>query len=215
VSATEPPRDANARLWGTAPARGGRASARADDGIPRIEQDALDPALRELLKPTVERLGYVGEFFQVVAHVPGAIPAFMQYTGAVKAPLTDAQNEVLAFTVCAALEADYERIQHERLSKRLGFSLEWIAAAEGRTGSHPSALKDDERALQALALAMVTSHGLRCEPELRAVVGVIGPQKAVAALLQISRFVTIALLCNALSLELPVPSVFEAPGAQS
>jgi hypothetical protein len=39
----------------------------------------------------------------------------------------------------------------------------------------------------------------------------MGPQKAVAALLQISRFVTIALMCNALSLELPVGSVFDEP----
>lgn len=183
----------------------------APDGIARLGSDALDPSLREFLKPTVDRLGYLGEFFQVAGHVPGAIPAFMQYTGAVKAPLADAQNEVLALTVCAALEADYELIQHERLSKRLGFPLEWIAAAEGRLGSHPSALKDDERALQALALAMVTSHGLRCEAELRGVVQAIGQQKAVAALLQVSRFVHIALLCNALKLTLPVPSVFEKP----
>jgi alkylhydroperoxidase family enzyme len=179
-------------------------------GIPRIAHDDLDPALKEFLKPTVERLGYLGEFFQVTAHVSGAIPGFMQYTAAVKAPLADAQNEVLALTVCNMLEADYERIQHERLSLRLGFSLEWIAAACGRTGAHASSLKDDERALQALAQAVVTSQGLRCKAELDTVVKLLGPQKAVAALLQIARFVGIALLCNALALELPVPSIFEA-----
>jgi hypothetical protein len=32
-----------------------------------------------------------------------------------------------------------------------------------------SHLKEDERALQALAQAVVTSQGLRCEPELEAV----------------------------------------------
>ena len=181
----------------------------ARDGIPRLGLEAVDPAVRDLLKPTVERLGYFGEFFQVAAHVPGAIPAFMQYTGAVKAPLGDAHNEVLALTVCGALEADYERIQHERLAKRLGFPLDWIAAASGRAGSHASALKDDERKLQALALAMVSTHGLRCGDELRAVVDALGPEKAVAALLQVSRFVTIALMCNALSLTLPVASVFD------
>jgi hypothetical protein len=185
----------------------------ASDGIPRLEFEAIDPAVREQLKPTVERLGYFGEFFQVAAHVKGAIPAFMQYTGAVKAPLSDAQNEVLALTVCGALEADYERIQHERLAKRLGFSLEWIAAACGRPGSHASTLKDDERKLQALAIAMVSSHGLRCTTELHAVVAALGPERAVAALLQVSRFVNIALLCNALSLTLPVPSVFDEASA--
>jgi alkylhydroperoxidase family enzyme len=188
-------------------------SAARDDGIPRIGYEALDPALRDSLKPTVDRLGYFGEFFQVASHVPGAIPAFMQYTGAVKAPLTDAQNEVLALTVCAMLEADYERIQHERLSKRLGFSLAWIAAACSRPGSHVSTLTETERALQALAQSAVSSHGLRCENELRTVVKLIGPEKAVPALLQISRFMGIALMCNALALELPVASVFDEADA--
>lgn len=181
----------------------------AKNGIPRLEFEHVDPALRDSLKATVDRLGYFGEFFQVAAHVPGAIPAFMQYTGAVKAKLSDAQNEVLALSVCAMLEADYERIQHERLARKLGLSLDWIAAAEGRPGSHPSALKDDERRLQALAQVVVPSHGLRCEAELTAVVGLLGHEKAVAALLQISRFITIAVMCNALALELPVPSVFD------
>jgi alkylhydroperoxidase family enzyme len=183
-------------------------SADRNDGIPRISHDALDPALKDLLKPTVDRLGYLGEFFQVAAHVPGAVPTFMQYTAAVKAPLADAQNEVLALAVCQVLEAEYERIQHERLSKRLGFTLEWIAAACGRPGAHASALEDDERALQALAVAAVTTHGLRCEREVESVVRLLGPQRAVAGLLQIARFVGIALLCNALALELPVQSVF-------
>ena len=188
-------------------------SATRDDGIPRVSYDALDPSLRDSLKPTVDRLGYFGEFFGVAAHVPGAIPAFMQYTAAVKAPLTDAYNEVLALSVCSMLEADYERIQHERLSRRLGFSTAWIAAACGRPGSNVSELSETERALQALAQSAVSSHGLRCESELRSVVELIGPEKAVAALLQVSRFMGIALMCNALALELPVPSVFDEPGA--
>jgi alkylhydroperoxidase family enzyme len=181
----------------------------ASDGIPRIDFEQADPALRELLKPTVDRLGYFGEFFQVAAHVSGAVPAFMQYTGAVKAPLSDAQNEVLALTVCAMLEADYERIQHERLARKLGFSLEWIAAAVGAPGAHVSALGEDERPLQGLAQAVVTRHGLRCAEEVKMVADVLGPAKAVAALLQIARFVNIALLCNALQLTLPVKSVFD------
>jgi alkylhydroperoxidase family enzyme len=120
----------------------------AQDGIPRVPFESADASIRDLLEPTVDRLGYFGEFFQVAASVPGAIPAFMQYTGAVKAPLADAQNELIALTVCAMLEADYERIQHERLSRKLGFPLDWIAAAESRPGSYASTLKEDERVLQ-------------------------------------------------------------------
>jgi len=189
-------------------------TAKGSDGIPRLSQEELEPGLKESLKPTVERLGYLGEFFQVAAHVPGAIPAFMQYTSAVKTPLADTHNEVLALTVCQMLEADYERIQHERLSRRLGFTLDWIAAAASRPGAHVSNLREEERALQALAQAVVTTNGLRCANELDVVVRLLGPQRAVASLLQISRFVGIALLCNALALEVPVPSVFEEATSQ-
>lgn len=181
----------------------------SDARVPRLAYDELEPSLQAFLKPTVDRLGYLGEFFQVAGHVPGAVPAFMQYTGAVKTPLADAHNEVLALTVCRMLEADYELIQHERLARRLGFTREWIAAAEAREGSSASALKDDERALQALAQAAVASHGLRCAPELAAVTALLGPQRAVAAMLQIARFVGIAMMCNAFALALPVPSVFD------
>ena len=43
----------------------------------------------------------------------------------------------------------------------------------------------------------------------KAVADALGPAKTVAALLQIARFVNIALLCNALELKLPVGSVFD------
>lgn len=183
------------------------------DGIPRLAQHELDTGLQELLKPTVERLGYLGEFFAVAGHVPGAVNGFMQYTGAVKAPLSDRQNEVLALSVCGLLGADYERIQHERLARRLGMSAPWIAAAAGRPGANPAELGDDERSLRQLALAVAARHGERCTSELAAVSAALGPAKAVAALLQITRFVTIALLCNALALEVPVPSIFDEPPA--
>ena len=181
------------------------------DGIARLTAEQLDPALRDLLQPTVDRLGYLGEFFAVAGHVPGAVPAFMQYTGAVKAPLSDRQNETLALTVCAALGADYERIQHERLSRRLEMSDAWIAAAEGREGAVAATLADDESLLRTLALAMLARNGNGCAAEIEAVAKAIGPPKAVAALLQITRFVTIAMLCNALQLTPPVPSIWDDP----
>jgi alkylhydroperoxidase family enzyme len=182
------------------------------DGVPRLALGDLDGGLQELLKPTVDRLGYLGEFFGVTGHVPNAVSAFMQYTAAVKAPLSDAQNEMLALAVCGALGADYERIQHERLARRLGQSVDWIAAAEGRPGANPSALDADALRLQRLALAMVARNGERCTAEIRAVADALGPTKTVAALLQITRFVTIATLCNALALTLPVPSIFDEQG---
>lgn len=178
------------------------------DNLERLSWDEVEPTLRTELEPTVARLGYFGEFFQVFGAVPGVVTAFMGYTKAVKAPLADNENEVLALTVCAALGDNYERIQHERLSVRLGLDTGWIAAAEGRAGADMTRLSAEETALRELALALIATHGKGCQTAVAAVTNVIGAQKTAAALLQITRFMSIATLCNALELSLPVPSVF-------
>lgn len=178
------------------------------DGLKRLSLDEIAPELRAELEPTVARLGYFGEFFQVFSAVPGAVSAFMGYTKAVKAPLADSENEVLALTVCAALGDSYERIQHERLSVRLGLSTDWIAAAEGRAGADMACLSVEEAALRELALAVSGAHGKDCQTAIAAAAAILGAQKTATALLQITRFMGIATLCNALELSLPVPSVF-------
>ena len=179
------------------------------DGIPRLSLAELDPALAEYLKPTVDRLGYLGEFFQTTGHVPVAARQFMEYTKAVKAPLADNLNEVLALAVCAALGARYELIQHERLAQRLGFTLEWIAAAEGPAEAASSVLDEEERVAQELALTVLQDFGRGAAGSVERAHAVLGTQRVMAALLQITRFMTIASLCNALDLELPLKSVFE------
>lgn len=178
------------------------------DGLRRLSLEEVEPELRVELEPTVKRLGYFGEFFQVFSAVPGAISAFMVYTKAVKAPLTDSENEVLALTVCAALGDSYERIQHERLSVRLGLDPGWVAAAEGRDGADMASLSPQETVLRELALAIIATHGKGSQVAVAAANAVIGAQKTAAALLQITRFMSIATLCNALELSVPVPSVF-------
>jgi alkylhydroperoxidase family enzyme len=178
------------------------------DRIKRLSLDEIEPALRVELESTVARLGYFGEFFQVFGAIPGAVIAFMSYTKAVKAPLADNENEVLALAVCAALGDSYERIQHERLSLRLGFDIDWIAAAEGRTNANMALLSPEETALRELALAVISGHGMGCQPAVSAATLALGSEKTTAALLQITRFMSIATLCNALDLSLPVPSVF-------
>lgn len=169
----------------------------------------LAASLQQELQPVVDRLGYFGEFFQVFGQVPSAMETFMGYTRSVKAPLSDAENELLALTVCASLGADYERIQHERLCVKLGIGLDWIAAASGRAGHDPSWLSESEQGLRRLALAIVERHGKNCQDEISACVSAIGQIKTKAALLQITRFTAIATLCNCDQLALPVPSVFE------
>ena len=179
------------------------------DGVPRLPFEALDAGLQGFLAPTVERLGYFGEMFAVMAHVPDAIPRFMAYTQAVKAPLTDAENEVLALATCGLLGARYERVQHERLALKLGLSRDWVAAATGWPGADPAALSESERALRGLALAVAGRAGHDCAREVAEAARLLGAQKTAAALLQVARFTAIAQVCNALALALPVPSPLE------
>lgn len=186
-----------------------------DDGIHRLGLDELAPELRELLQPTVDRLGYLGEFFQVAGHVPGAVQHFMAYTQAVKAPLSNEENELLALATCATLGADYERIQHERLALKLGMTPAWIAAACDRVDADPAVLNPAQHALRRLAVGVSSRAGHRCAQEIRAVVDALGQEKAAAAVLQTTRFVLIAHVCNALQLSLPVPSIFTQAGASS
>jgi hypothetical protein len=177
--------------------------------VQRIDFAALPAADAGYLGSTVDRLGYFGEFFQVLANVPGAIVGFMEYTKAVKQPLSDGENEVLALAVCTGMRADYERIQHERLAQRLGFSLEWIAAASGREGASPELLSDSERLLRRMVEAFLAGGTMALRPIVGEAVQVIGSAKTVAALLQLTRYAGIATLCTALQLELPVKSVFD------
>ncbi len=180
-----------------------------DDGIPRLNLEQMDPRLRKLLRPTVEQLGYLGELFQTVGHVPDAVLPFLEYTRAIRAPLSDRLNELLALTVCSALGAEYERVQHERLAKHVGFGLEWIAAAEGRSGCDASVLSSEETTARDLALAMIADAGKQSGESIAQASAALGPERAMAAMLQITRFVAMAHLCNALALKLPVQSVFD------
>lgn len=152
-----------------------------------------------------ERLGYTGEFFTAVGRVPDALSSFLDFTAACKAPLSDRHNEVLALRVCTRLGADYERIQHERLCDRLGLSDAWVLAAEGRTDGAPT-LDDGERELAELADALIETGGADARAELGAVAARLGPDAAVAAVLQAARFQLIATLVHALELQLPVAS---------
>ena len=54
------------------------------DRIRRWTMPELPPALAEALRPRVERLGYLGEFFQCAANVPDALLAFDVFTAALK-----------------------------------------------------------------------------------------------------------------------------------
>ena len=78
--------------------------------------------LRSRLKARVDRLGYLGEFFQVAAHQPEALAGFIAFTEALKEHLDWRLAEVIALTVATETGNAYERVQHERLALTLGMT---------------------------------------------------------------------------------------------
>ena len=174
--------------------------------IPRLSMAELDPQVAEVLQPKVERLNYLGEFFQITAHQPKALISFYSLTEDLKEALPDNLTELVALTIATKMENDYERVQHERLALKLGLSEDWVRGVESlelESGGQPS---DAELVVQKLALAMVKRNGHGTQVELDQVVKAIGHKSAVAVLMLIGRYVMHALIANSLELRPPVSS---------
>lgn len=103
--------------------------------IPRLSPAELTPELAAMLRPRIERLGYLGEFFKCAAHQPAALMSFMAFSEDLKHALPDRLTETVALTVSTELENAYERHQHERLCLRLGCGDAWVRAIEERDPS--------------------------------------------------------------------------------
>jgi alkylhydroperoxidase family enzyme len=178
--------------------------------IPRLSPEQMPPELAARLRPRVERLGYLGEFFRCAAHQPRALLSFMAFTDDLKEALPDRLTELVALTVSRLMGNDYERVQHERLSLKLGFGEDWIRRVEAVSpaGGAP-VLGEDERAVQRLVVALLERKGHDTSAKLEAVVRAMGPAAAVGVLLLVGRYVTHALMVNALALAPPVASPLE------
>ncbi len=174
--------------------------------IPRLEFEELNPGLAGMLRPRVERLGYLGEFFKCVAHQPQALISFMQLTEDLKNALPDRLTEVVSLTVATAYDNAYERIQHERLSLKLGFGERWVRSVIALKADGSGGMSEAEILAQKLTLAVIERRGHNTEAELDAVIETIGYEQAVAILMLIGRYVTHALIVNSLNLPPPVPS---------
>src|SRR6266851_2376853 len=96
--------------------------------IPRLSMADLDPKLAELLRPKVERLNYLGEFFQCTGHQPEALISFYKLTDDLRKALPDNLTELVALTIASRMSNAYERVQHERLAFKLGLSEAWLRA---------------------------------------------------------------------------------------
>jgi alkylhydroperoxidase family enzyme len=176
--------------------------------IKRLEMNELAPNVQETLAARVKRLGYLGEFFKCSGHNPDVLVSFMEMTEALKEALPDRLTEVGALTVAGAMGNAYERHQHERLSEKLGFGRDWVAAVNRLEPFAASPMNDAERAVQRLALAVVERNGHNVEAELDSVIERIGAQQAMAVLFLIGRYVMHAYIVNALDLAPPVASIF-------
>ena len=179
--------------------------------IPRTPLESLPPDLAEALQPRVERLGYLGEFFQVAAQQPRALRSFMQLTDDLKEALPDDVTEVVALTVAGVYGNTYERHQHERLCRKLGFGDDWIRAANALDPERAAPLTPAQRSAQRLTLVLLARRGRDVDGELEDLIEAIGAAAATAVLLLVGRYVTHSLFVNALGLVPPVASIFEDP----
>ena len=177
--------------------------------IPRLSYEQLDPELAELLRPKVERLKYLGEFFQCAGHQPRALASFHRLTEDLKEALPDNLTELVALTVAAALGNAYERVQHERLSLKLGLGERWVRAVLALDPKAATELSDAERLAQKLALEIVERRGHDTAGQLDALVREIGHEQAVGVLMLVGRYVMHALIANCLGLQPPVSSPLE------
>jgi alkylhydroperoxidase family enzyme len=180
------------------------------DQIPRLSADEMPPALGSFLRPRVERLGYLGEFFQCTAHQPEALLSFLQFTEHLKRALPNNLTEVVALSIAMLMDNAYERVQHERLSLKLGFSKEWVRELLSLSADGHRLLSEQERVVQQLVISVVRRGGRNTTPELEAVTRAIGTAQTIAVLMLIGRYMSHALIVNTLNLAPPpIPSVQE------
>jgi alkylhydroperoxidase family enzyme len=157
--------------------------------------------LRERISSQVERLGYVGGFFGLAAHQPAALHAFVDFTEALKNELPFRLAEVVALTVAATVDNDYELDQHLRLCRAHGLEEAWIAAVLTDATS-----ADDPRTAAELAvgrLARTCARGASGARELAALATEQGPATAVAVLLLAGRYIAHATVSRAFGLRAP------------
>src|SRR5205807_4519078 len=180
------------------------------DLIPRLSFLELDPQLAELLRPKVERLNYLGEFFQCTGHQPRALMSFYSLTEDLKDALPDNLTELVALTIAGKMRNSYERVQHVRLTLKIGFGEEWIRDVLSLEASDPARLSPEELLVQRFCIAVLDRDGHVTTADFESVIKAIGYKDAVAVLMLIGRYVMHALIANSLALEPPVTSPLDS-----
>jgi alkylhydroperoxidase/carboxymuconolactone decarboxylase family protein YurZ len=188
----------------------GRGQAAGAGGAGGIEGFADLPAeLQDLLRPKVERLGYLGEFFQRSAEQPEALAAFITWTETLKDALPFRITEAIALAVAVRTGNEYERVQHQRLALARGMTREEIVALERGRADGCLTLTDEETAAAALARCVLDDFGRGCESALLRLGRLIGEAAAVACLMLTARYLAHSTMVNAWGLQPPVVSPLE------
>jgi hypothetical protein len=177
--------------------------------IPRLRLAEMRPDLADYLAPRVRRLGYLGELFQVGAHAPDVLLAFMQFTDALKDALPERLAEVAVLTTATLMENAYERNQHERLCVRRGLGRDWIRDVERLEPDRAHALTDAERAVQRYVIAAISTRGLAAQDDFERLAAALPASQAVAIAMLAGRYMTHALVVNTFRLAPPIPSIWE------
>jgi hypothetical protein len=177
--------------------------------VPRIEFNDLEPGLKELFRPRVERLGYLGEFFRVMSACPETMKGFFTITESLKTELPDNLSQLISVALSSRLGNTYEQHQNERLSLKLGLSEDWVRSALNSVDDPNSVFTPEEKAVQRYAIAAGQGIGRGVEDEFKALVAAVGPRKAIAVMWLVGRTITHAMISNTLHLASPVTSIFE------
>jgi hypothetical protein len=177
--------------------------------VPRIEYEDIEPGLKELYRPRVERLGYLGEFFKVMSACPETMKGFFTITESLKKELPDNLGQLVSVSLSSRLGNKYEQHQNERLSLKLGLSEAWVRSALNAVDDPNSVLSPEEKAVQRYAIAAGQGIGRGVEDEFKALVAAVGPRKAIAVMWLVARTISHALISNTLHLTSPVTSIFE------
>ena len=180
-----------------------------DVGVAPLDLADLPDDLRRQLAPRVQRLGYLGDFFRYCGHQPDALLHFYLFTEALKDALPPDLTEAVALTVAAATGNDYERAQHERLARRLGFSDPWIAALAG-SEAQPAGLSGEQLGARAVALAMLDRDWDRAQSNLAGLAARVGERQAIGVLMMAARYLAHSAISN--TLHLAVPGAATPPG---
>lgn len=172
----------------------------------KLSLDEMPAELQELLSPRVERLGYLGEFFQYASLQPESLAHFIRWTETLKEALNHRLVEAIALTIASRTNNEYEQVQHERLALKTGFSEEEIRCLIDPRAPSCATLTREELAAAALAGCIVDGLGTGCEPALLRLTRLVGEEEAVGCLMMAARYLAHAVMSNTWRLRAPVPS---------